>query len=91
MSGRNSPRSLWASALYAVAIFGAMIAFFAPGTLRVFHEEHGLTGLEFLTAQFYDYIALFSPFLMMAALARAVQYLADIKRLLRQDEEGEDA
>ncbi len=90
MSATNPPRSKMASTFFVIAIVGALNAVFAPGTLRVFGEEE-LTGAEFLSAKIHDYISLFIPFLMMAALGRAIQYLADIKGLLREQAEGGNA
>jgi|JI7StandDraft_1071085.scaffolds.fasta_scaffold247343_2 ABC-type uncharacterized transport system permease subunit len=84
MSSRNSSRSRLALVLYVVAVLGALNAIFAP--IPVYGEEEWT-----LSAKLHDYISLFSPFLVMAALARAVQYLADIRWLLRQDKEGEHA
>ena len=85
MSSRNPSRSRLALALYAVAVIGALNAIFG-GSIPVYGA-----GDWSLTAKLHDYISLFSPFLVMAALARAVQYLADIKWLLRQAKEGEHA
>jgi ABC-type uncharacterized transport system permease subunit len=83
---RNPSGSRLALVLYAIATIGALNAVFAPGSIPV-HGEEDWT----LAAKVHDYISLFSPFLVMAAIARALQYLADINWLLRQGREGEHA
>ncbi|MFC0589245.1 hypothetical protein ACFFF7_07455 [Novosphingobium aquiterrae] len=70
-----------------MAAFGATNSFFSPGAIRLFGEED-LTGLQYFAALLHDYIMIFLPFLMLAGLAQVIQYLADIKWLLRHNLEG---